>query len=212
LIRRDVGVLLVTATLTACTPAPVGPAPPSCPRDRAREVVLASQTEVARFAGCATLPRLIIRSAGPLDVSQLHALTWVTGDLVIGPTVAVQQIVLRELRSVDGSLHLVANSLVQGLYLPRLERAGRIDIDGNAALTTISLPRLAEVRGALRITDNASLELVDLPGLATIDDALVVSGVPKLTLLEAGAVRAAGGVEIDAPRLPAEVVDKLRER
>lgn len=172
--------------------------------------MIASQADVARLAGCATLHGVTIRSGGALDTSALRALTTITGDLVIGPTVGVEDVTLGALRAVDGAIHVVGNGLLQGLFLPRLERAGRLVLDGNVAITTLSLPRLAAVHGALRVTDNASLELIDIPALATIDGELVLTSDPKLTLIESGELRAVGRVELDAPRLAAELADRLR--
>jgi len=140
----------------------------------------------------------------------LRALVTITGDLVIGPTVGVQDVTLGELRVVEGAIRVVGNGLMQGVFLPRLERAGRIDVEGNVALTTLSLPRLTAVRGALRITDNASLELVDIPALVSIDQELVLAGAPQLTLVEAAQLQRATAVRIDAPRLAAEVAERLR--
>jgi hypothetical protein len=193
---------------SACTPAPVHPMRSSCPTDHA--VVLASQADVTRLASCTTLRGVTLRSGGPLALSALHALTRITGDLVIGPTVAVEDVTLRGLRTVDGTIHIVGNGLLQGVFLPRLERAGRIVVDGNVAITTLSLPRLAVVHGALRVTDNAGLELLDIPMLASITGELVLTSAPRLTLVESGALRAAGRVELDAPSLSDEVADRLR--
>jgi hypothetical protein len=197
-----------TCALIACGHGPVRPATPSCPVDR--DVVLARQADIARLAGCTTARGITIRSGGTLDTSALRALTTITGDLVIGPTVGVEDITLRELRAVGGAIHVAGNGLLQGVFLPQLERAGRIEIDGNASLTTIAAPRLAAVHGALRVTDNASLELLDLSALATIDQALVLTGDPRLTLLEVGALHAAGRVELDAPALAPELADVVR--
>jgi hypothetical protein len=172
--------------------------------------VLTSQATIAPLASCTSLARLTIRTGGTLDTKALRALTTITGDLVIGPTVNVQEVTLGELRGVDGAIRVVGNSLMQGVFLPRLERAGRIEIDGNVALTTISLPRLAEVHGALQITDNASLELVDAPALVAIDQGLVVARDPRLTTLDLEQLRRAQAVEIDEPGLAPEVVDRLR--
>ncbi len=202
---------LVVCALVACGAAPSSapaPAAPSCPIDRT--VVLASQADVARFAICTTARAVTIRSGGKLDTSALRALATITGDLTIGPTVAVEDVTLGELRVVEGAIHVVGNGLLQGLFLPRLERAGRIEIDGNVAVTTISLPQLATVRGAVRITDNASLELVDVPNLAAIDHDLVVTGDPKLALVEAAQLRTAATVQVDAPLLPQGVAERLR--
>ena len=202
---------LVVCALVACGAAPasaLGPAAPSCPTDQT--ITLTSQADVARFATCTTARTVTIRSGGRLDTSALRALATITGDLTIGPTVAVEDVTLGELRVVEGAIHVVGNSLMQGLFLPGLERAGRIEIAGNVAITTISLPQLATVRGAVRITDNASLELVDVPNLAAIDHDLVLTGDPKLALVEAAQLRTAATVQIDAPLLPQDVADRLR--
>jgi hypothetical protein len=194
--------------LASCGATPASPAAPSCPTDRT--VVLASQADIARLARCTTLRGVTIRSGAALDTSVLHALATITGDLVIGPTVGVEEVTLGELRVVGGAIHVVSNGLMQGLFLPRLERAGRIEIDGNVAITTISLPKLTAVGGAVRITDNASLELVDIPRLAAIDQELVLTGDPQLMLVEAAALRTAGSVQLDLPALPVDVAVQLR--
>ena len=197
---------MLAAACGASSPSPASPTAPRCPTDR---VVLASQADVARIAGCTTLRDVTIRTGAPLDTSVLRSLATITGDLIIGPTVGMQDVTLGELRAVDGTIHVISNGLMQGLFLPRLERAGRIEIDGNVAVTTISLPRLATVRGALRITDNASLELVDVPVLVSIEQELRLTGDPQLALVEATQLRAAASVQLDLPRLPAEIAAKL---
>jgi hypothetical protein len=191
----------------ATPPTPAGPTAASCPVDRG--VVLASRADLARIATCRTLAGVTIRSGAALDTSALRALETITGDLVIGPTVAVDEVKLGGLRTVEGAIRVVGNGLMQGLYLSRLERAGRITIDGNVALTTISLPRLATV-GALHITDNANLELVDLSALTAIDGELVLARAPRLSLVEAAQLRRAASVLIDAPKLPSDTSAQLR--
>jgi hypothetical protein len=171
--------------------------------------VLASQAAIRQVAPCTTLPGVWIRSGAALDTSVLRAQT-ITGDLVIGPTVGTAEVAFGELRTVEGAIRVSSNGLLQGLFLRKLERAARIDIDGNVALTTISLPHLAATRGALRITDNASLEAVDMPMLESIAQALVLTGAPQLTLLDAPALLHAASVEVQAPKLPAEVIERLR--
>ena len=153
---------------------------------------------------------MTLRTAAPLALSQLGALTRIAGDLVIGPTAGVDEVALGGLASVGGAVRVIGNGVLRGLYLPRLEAAGRIDIDGNPVLAEISLPRLARVGGALRITGNASLELVDVSALAVVVGELVVTGAPRLALVEAARIERAAAVEIDAPELPADVIDRLR--
>jgi len=200
--------LALALALAACGATPGNPVAPRCPTDRT--VVLASQADLARLARCTSAPGVTIRSGAALDTSVLHALVTITGDLVIGPTVGTSEIMLGELRVVGGAIRVAGNTLMHGLLLPRLERAGRIEIDGNAAVATVSLPRLTAVHGALRITDNASLELVDLSMLREIDQELALTGDPELALVEAPVLKAAASVQIEVPKLSPEAADRLR--
>jgi hypothetical protein len=171
---------------------------------------VASRGDLVRLAGCATLRGLTVRSGAALDVSALRALTTITGDLVIGPTVAIEDVHLGELRAVGGAIRVVGNGLLRRLHLPKLEQVGAVVIDGNPVVTTIALPRLRTVHGALRITDCAALELIDLAALAAVDQELVLTGDPGLSLIEAEQLRHAAAVSIDAPRLPPDVAERLR--
>jgi hypothetical protein len=204
---RTSSALLGVALNAACGGRPATPAAPSCPARG--PVVLAKQADIRQVASCTMLPGVWIRSGAALDTSVLRAQA-ITGDLVIGPTVGTAEVAFGELRTVEGAVRVSSNGLLQGLFLRKLERAARIDIDGNVALTTISLPRLAAIRGALRITDNASLEAVDMSALESIDQELVLTGAPQLTLVEAPQLQRAASVEINAPKLTAEVTDRLR--
>jgi hypothetical protein len=192
--------------LTGCGASPASRAP-GCPDG---VTLVASGGDLERLASCATLRALTVRSAAALDVSELRALTAITGDLVIGPTVAVEDVELPALRTVGGAIRVVGNGLLRQLRLPRLERAGEVVIDGNPVVTTIALSRLQIVHGALRITDNAALELLDLAALATVARELVLTGNPSLSLVEAEQLQHAAAVSIDAPRLPPDVAEHLR--
>ena len=193
--------------LVACGGARA-PAAPTCPTDR--KLVLASQDDVRRALGCQSVVGITLRTGASVDVSPLKQLTAIEGDLVIGPTVGIDEVALSELVSVGGTIHVGSNGSLRGLYLPRLERAGRIEIDGNVALTTISLPRLAAVAGAIVITDNAAVELIDASALVTIGKELVISGHPELALLELGRLVKDGDIRVErAPKLPPELVEQL---
>jgi len=183
-------------------------APPACPF----EVAIAGRGDVARVAGCQTAGRVAIRTGAALDVSAMH-LREVTGDLVIGPSVGVDEIRLPELREIQGALRIVGNGDLHGVYLPALARVSRIEIAGNVALTTIALPRLAAVGGGVSITDNSDLELIDAPALVTIGASLAIANDPNLALVEMPILARAGSVRIEAcPKLPAETVDALASR
>jgi hypothetical protein len=198
---------MLAAVVSACGATPAVPVAPSCPVDR---IVVSSRADIARLASCTTLRGLTIRSGAALDVSRLRGLATVTDDLVIGPTVAIEEITLRGLRRVDGAIRVVGNGLLRGLYLPALEHAGAIEIAGNASVTTVSLPRLEAVHGALHIADNGSLELVDLSALASVDGDLLLVGDPRLALLEATQLEHAAAIRLDLPSLPPDVADRLR--
>jgi hypothetical protein len=203
------GLIVGTVACGHGTPAsPASPPASSCPTDRA--VILASRADIARAASCTTLAGVMVRSGAALDTSALSALTTITGDLIIGPTVGIHDATFRELRIVDGALRVGGNGLLQGLFLPKLERAGSIAIDGNVALTTISLPRLTSVGGSFHITDNASLELVDIPTLQSIAHDFVITGAPQLTLIDASQLQAAASVKLEGSKLSPELADRLR--
>lgn len=194
--------------LAACGARGSAAPAPGCPADRA--IVLARPADAASLAGCSALRGLAVRTGAALDLSPLGALTSVTGDLVIGPTTAVEDVALPALRTVGGAIRVVGNGMLQRLRLPALEQAGQIAVDGNPALATLAMPRLQVVRGAVRITDNADLELVDLAALSSIEHELVLAGDPSLSLIEAGALQRAASVRIDAPGLPAEQAERLQ--
>jgi len=204
--RRGLAIGLALA-FSACG----GPRPgaPRCPLDRT--IVLDSQEAVERFAGCRTASAITIRTGAVLDLSPLGKLETVTGDVVVGPTVGLEEMSLRELRAIGGALRVTSNNQLRGLFLPRLEQAGRISVEGNASLTTVSLPRLARVLGSLVIAEDGSLELVDLSSLITIGKDLVIAGNPVLSLVEADRLTQVLDVRIeDNRRLPAEQAEALR--
>jgi len=195
---------LLASALVACGHAAV----PACPAD----VVIAGRGDVARTASCESAGRVAIRTGAPLDVSAMH-LRDVAGDLVIGPSVGVDEIRLTELREIRGALRVVGNGDLHGLYLPALARVARIEIAGNVALTTIALPKLAAVGGDVAIADNNDLELIDAPALASITGSLAIDRDPNLALVEMPMLARVGSVRIEAcPKLPAETVDALASR
>lgn len=183
-------------------------APASCPGDRT--VVLASQRDVVAFQTCLTARGIALRTGATVDVAPLHVTT-ITGDLVIGPTVGVESVSLSELTQVDGAIVVMGNGSLHGLFLPRLERVGRIAVEGNVSLASIAMPRLVEVTGGLTISDNHDLEVLDAPALVRVGGDLVLANHPLLTVVELGALRSAAAVRVEAlPKLAAEVLDGLR--
>ena len=176
-----------------------------------RMVVLGSQDDVTSFAGCKTASGLTIRTGATIDLTPLRELEQITGDLVIGPTVGIEEAALNGLMHVGGAVRVSNNPSLRGLFLPRLEDAGRIAVDTNVTLTTIALPRIATVYGSIVVSNNRALELVSIPELVTVGHELVILDHPKLTLVQAGRLNAAEAVRIEGnPKLPAELVDQMR--
>ncbi len=107
----------------------------AAPRARSRS---AARSTPARLAGCPRRGRRRRRSGPPRRSTRpLGALEAIDGDLVIGPSIALAAASLDGLRSVGGALRVVANGDLHALALPRLERAGRIAIEGNSALARL---------------------------------------------------------------------------
>jgi hypothetical protein len=182
-----------------------------CPSDRT--VVLGSQEDVSSFAGCTHASGVTIRTGATIDLGPLRELQDISGDLVVGPTVGVEEVALNGLMHVGGAIRVAQNPSLRGLFLPRLEQAGRIAIDGNQQLATIALPRVATVLGAVVLTDNRGLELFEAGQLVTIGHELVISGHPKLTLVQLGKLATAEAVRIEEdPKLPADMIEQLRSK
>jgi len=182
---------------------------PACPTDRT--VVISSQEDVERFAACTTASSLTIRTGATVSLSPLKALETITGDLAIGPTVGMDEVSLSELREVGGAVRITSNGSLHGVFLPRLEQAGRLEIEANASLTTIALPRLVTARGSFVVTQNGALELIDISVLETVGKDLVITDNPVLTVIEAGKLATVLDVRIEGNRkLPAEQVNGVR--
>jgi len=204
--RRSLASLALVA---ACAkPAVLAPAAPACPADR--KLVLASQDDVARARACTSAASVVVRTGAAVDLAPLVQLATIDGDLVIGPTVGVDELALPNLRTVGGAIRVAANGSLRGLYLPHLERARQIEIDGNVVLTTVSLPRLAAVDGALLVTDNAALEAIDASALVSIGKELAITGAPVLVLVELGRLVKDTGIRLErVPALPEDVRERL---
>lgn len=188
-----------------------GGEPPHCPTDRTLDLAL--QDDVANAAGCKRASGVTIRTGATVDVGPLHELAEIAGDLSIGPTVGIDEVALIGLVHVGGTIHVAYNGSLRGLFLPRLVEAGRIEIDGNVSLNTISVPNLARVLGAFVITDNHALELLDISALVTVGKELVIAGHPRLSLVELRHFGHADTVRIEGdPKLPVELVDALRAK
>lgn len=194
--------------LAGCS-GPQAPGRPKCPVDRTW--MITGQDDVEAHAGCSTASAVTIRSGATINLAPLRALETITGDLMVGPTVGMEELSLLELREVGGSIRVVANGSLRGMFLPRLERAGQIAVEGNAVLMTISLSRLERVASSFVISENSSLELVDLSGLVSVGKDLVITQNNQLALIEADRLSKVLELRIEGNRsLPVEQVDALR--
>ncbi|HSD90855.1 MAG TPA: hypothetical protein VLB44_25195 [Kofleriaceae bacterium] len=178
-----------------------------------RTVDLSLPEDVKKFAGCERAAGIRIRTGAEIDVTPLSDLEEITGDLSIGPTVGVDTVAFNGLIRVGGTIRVADNGSLRGLFLPRLEKVGRIEVDNNAVLSTISLPRLATVEGSLVITDNTSLEMLTTTMLTDIGQELVISGHPKLELLEMPRIAHMQTIRLESnPRLPPNAVEALTSK
>lgn len=183
----------------------------SCPKDRSVEIGL--QEEVAKLAGCTQLAGVVIRTGATIDVTPLKQLEEISGDLTIGPTVGLDEAAFNGLLRVGGTIRVMNNGSMRGLYFPRIEHVGRIEVENNAVMVSISMPRLASVAGAMVISDNGGLELINAPLLATVGKELVISGHPKLNLLEMPQLASVEAIRIEGnPKLPPDVVERLTSK
>ncbi|HEX5063856.1 MAG TPA: hypothetical protein VFV99_30965 [Kofleriaceae bacterium] len=183
----------------------------SCPKDRTVELGL--QDEVKKLAGCTQVSRLVIRTGATLELSPLAELEEITGDLSIGPTVGLDEAAFNGLLHVGGTIRVANNGSLRGLFFPRLERAGRIEIENNVVLNSISMPRLAAVDGAAVIADNGGLEMISAPLLVSVGKELVISGHAKLNLLEMSHLATVEALRVENnPKLPPETVEQLTSK
>lgn len=180
---------------------------------KGRFVDLGLQEDVTKFAGCTHASGLRIRTGATIDVTPLRDLEEVSGDLAIGPTVGVDSVAFNGLTRVGGTIRVTSNGSLRGLFFPRLEHAGRIEVDGNVVLTTISVPRLRDVPGSFVITDNHALELISAGALTEIGGELVIAHHPKLNLLEMAQLVKLETIRLENnPKLASELVETLRSK
>jgi hypothetical protein len=207
--RRSRSRLAAVAAVAACG-APQAPAPRTCPAGAVR---IAGPEDVARLAGCTRAGAVTIRTGAALELGPLGALETIDGDLAIGPSVGLADAAFGGLRSVGGTIRVVGNGNLHALRLPRLERAGRVSIEGNSALGMVAMPRLREVRGALIVSGNPDLELVDAGALEAVGAELAITGNANLVLIEAARLQRAGSVRVaDNPLLPDDTARALEAK
>lgn len=191
--------LAVTALALAACPSRTPPRAPAAACPTTPQVVTA-QAQVDALAGCASLPALTLRGAAPLDLAPLATLTTVDGDLVIGPTFALDRVHLPGLATVGGRVAIVSGGTVTAIQLPALTTAGALEIRDHLSLAQLVVSRLATVTGAVTIVRVPTLELVDAGALTAIGGDLTVAA-PALSTWLGTPPAPAGTRTVDAPGL-----------
>jgi hypothetical protein len=193
---------LVVVALAACGGAPIAKPAATCPDG---EVLLTSQEELDAFPACPLVAGLTIRTGAELDLaaSGLQHLHAVDGDLVIGPSIGLGSVELRELATVRGTIRVVGNGGLVTLVLPRLKRAGAISIAGDVELRAVSMPVLAEVDRDVVIDRTPELAGIDVAALQTIGGELAIVDAPALTAVEAPSLVRATRVRLERTGLDA---------
>lgn len=203
--------LAIALVMTGCFSSRGGDSQASCPVDSTVELGL--QEDVVKLAGCPRVGGIVIRTGATINLAPLKELEEITADLSIGPTIGLDEAAFNGLLRVGGTIRVFSNGSLRGLYFPRMQQIGRVEIENNAVLTTISLPRVTAVEGALVIADNDSLELVSAPMLTTVGKELVLASNSKLNLVEISRLGSAEAVRIEGnPKVPAEVVAQLQSK
>lgn len=173
-------------------------APGACTGER----MIASQDELAALGRCASIDGdVTIRGASALDFRVVEALEVVGGQLTIGPTFGADMVNLVGLRDV-GSLRIVSNGVAGGVYLPKLARAGSIEIAANLGIAQISLPVLEDVTGDLIVEQNPALEMLDLATLAQVGGVLQLRNNAILRIVEIGELQHAGSIDLTGSGVP----------
>ena len=204
--RSRSSALALLVMLGACHAPPMGPH--ACP---AGPVVLAGQADVAGLRGCPTVASLTIRTGMTLELAPLASLVTIRGDLTIGPSIGLEEVSFVGLETVGGTVKVASNTMLHGLFLPKLTHASAVIVVGNVALATLSMPRLAAVDGELTVADASDLELIEASNLSTLGGPLTIRNAPELALVELGALVHVTAVAIEGVgKLPVEARDRLR--
>jgi hypothetical protein len=158
----------------------------SCGDILARSVTVRSRTELETLARIRVIQgSLDIRDPdlgpdGSLDEISLPELEEVR-TLTISDVKLATRISLPQLLLVASAVRITDNSLLVTLDLPRLSRAGSLDVSRNPALATLTgLPNLGRIPGELTVGDNVALATVQT---FAASGNIHVHGNPSLTAL-----------------------------
>ncbi|HEY4058797.1 MAG TPA: hypothetical protein VGM39_19420 [Kofleriaceae bacterium] len=180
--------------------------------DRVGAVSIAEQADVDRYAACTWLGSLTIKTGAPLELSSL-LVERITGDVNVGPTLAVEELRLDHLREVGGSIRIESNALLRGVFFPQLERTRALVIEAGSSLATIAAPKLVAVNDSITIDELGSVEILDFSAVESIGGALTITHNPELKLVQFDALKIVKSVVIEGnSKLPADQVEALRVR
>lgn len=101
---------------------------------------------------------------------------------------------LEQLRACDGTIEIRGNRSLAVASLPTLDNVVLLEVTGNDALTSLTLPALRRVAVRLMAVDNAVLDEVLVPQLSSVGDYVRVENAPALATLELPSLRSAGSV------------------
>lgn len=175
-----------------------------------RAAVIGDEAELTEVAMCSSVGDLVIRTGAHIDLTRWTELDHVTGAISIGPTSAIEQLVIPNLRAIDGAVRISANLSLREIALPALERATAITIEANPELATVALPTLRQI-GLLHVIDDPDLALLDLGSLARVEGELRLDTVPSLSSLEAPKLERIGDLHVvRATKLPDDIAQRLR--
>lgn len=147
--------------------------------------IVTSQEDVEEVGACGQVGgNVTIRGAADLDLAALGTLESVAGDLVIGPTFDLDVVAVEGVRRVGGALRIVSNGLATGVFLPRLEQVGSVEVAGNVAIAGLSMPALRDIAGDLVVEDNPGLAHLDLGVLAGVGGDVRIERNPQLATVE----------------------------
>lgn len=166
------------------------------------DVIATDTAGLLPYAHCRELQSLTVRSGAAVDFTVLAKLTFVTGDLRIGPSLGITEISLPGLQAVGGTLRVAGNTVASGLYTKQLQHIGMLEIADNATLSTLALSALEHVTGNVTIARNGDLSTVLAPRWTKVGGVFRLQSCRSLEFVEIDPTFSAAAVQIsDIPKL-----------
>lgn len=128
----------------------------------------------------------LYESASAIEVS-FPSLVTIHGRLYMNYPSFTQSLSFPELVDVGEDFHLYASGLTI-LDLPKLASVGIFNVDGNDALTAITLPALGSVAQSMTITGNPALVTLELPALTSVNNQITITDNEQLDVCLAKAL------------------------